>query len=267
MSDTDGHGGRPHGLLAALVLADIAFAFQQTAIVPAVQAVRSDLGASQEWSSWLITVYLMIATAATPAMGRLADLYGRRRLLAVGLVVFGIGSVGAALAPGIGALVGFRAVQGIGGAVYPATLALARQSVRDDRVSAVVALVAGAFGAGTVLGFACGGVLADYLSWRAVFAAGALGVGVGLAAVARYVPRFDPVGHGCFDAWGTVTLAAASSSLLAALTLVVSIGPAQPRTIGLFVLAAGSAVAWLALQWRRDDPLVDLRAMAKWSIV
>jgi MFS family permease len=89
----------PRAVIAGLLAADVAFAFQQTAVVPAIHSVEQSLGASREWSAWLITVHLIVATIATPAMGRLADLYGRRRLLLIGLGVFTAGSVGAAFAP------------------------------------------------------------------------------------------------------------------------------------------------------------------------
>lgn len=83
--------------IGGLLVAVVAFAFQQTSIVPAVQDVQQALHGTAEWSSWLVTVYLIVATVATPAMGRLGDLYGRRRTLVAGLVVFGAASAGAAL--------------------------------------------------------------------------------------------------------------------------------------------------------------------------
>jgi MFS family permease len=144
--------GSDRRLLAVLVLAVVGFAFQQTAIVPAVQTVQASLHGSKEWSAWLVTVYLIVATVATPAMGRLADLYGRRRLLVIGLVVFTLGSVAAAFAPNLPVLICCRAVQGVGGSVYPLCLAIAREQVPRERVTAAVAALTGAFGLGTAVG-------------------------------------------------------------------------------------------------------------------
>jgi MFS family permease len=79
-------------VIAGLLAADVAFAYQQTSIVPAIHDVKQSLGASPEWAAWLVTVYLIVATIATPAMGRLADLHGRRRMLLTGLGVFLAGS-------------------------------------------------------------------------------------------------------------------------------------------------------------------------------
>jgi MFS family permease len=86
-------------VIAGLLAADVAFAYQQTSIAPAIHDVEQSLGASPEWAAWLVTVYLIVATIATPAMGRLADLHGRRRMLLTGLGVFLAGSIGAAFAP------------------------------------------------------------------------------------------------------------------------------------------------------------------------
>ena len=78
-------------LTAALIVVDLAFAIQQTGVIPAIPTVREDLGASHEWASWLLTAYLVVATVATPALARLADLHDRRRVLLIALAVFLLG--------------------------------------------------------------------------------------------------------------------------------------------------------------------------------
>lgn len=162
------------GLLVVLVVGDLAFAFQQTAVVPAIPSVRSALGASPAWSARLLSAYPRVATAATPVLARPEDLHGRRQTLLGALAVFFLGSVVAATAPGLGVLVIGRAVQRLGGAVFPLTPALAREHPRDERVTRAVAVLTGSFGVGSAPGFTCGGVLAEYVSWRTVFAAGAV---------------------------------------------------------------------------------------------
>lgn len=251
----------PRMIIVGLLAADVTFAFQQTAIVPAVHQVEQSLGASPEWSAWLVTVYLIVATVATPALGRLADLHGRRRMLLTGLAVFMAGSAGAALAPDLPVLLLCRAVQGVGGAVYPLTLALARRLLPDERVAPAVALSAGAFGLGTMAGFAGGGLLAQYASWRWIFVAGAVLVAVGLAAVLALVPATRDQAGGGYDGRGTVALGVAAIGLLAALTLVVPLGWASPVTAGLLTLAVAAAAAWAWIEARTSDPLIDIHAL------
>lgn len=252
---------RPRRVIGGLLAADVAFAYQQTAIVPAIHDVERSLGATPEWSAWLVTAYLIVATVATPAMGRLADLHGRRRMLLTGLGVFMAGSVGAALAPDLAVLLFCRAVQGIGGAVYPLTLALARRLLPREKAASAVALSAGSFGAGAIAGFASGGVLAQDASWRWIFAVGAVLVAVGLGSVLALVPATGDRAGGRYDWRGTVALGTAAIGVLVALTLVVSLGAASPVTVGLLALAIVAAAAWARLETRVRDPLIDVHAL------
>ncbi|HEY3534531.1 MAG TPA: MFS transporter [Pedococcus sp.] len=248
--------------LLVLGLAVIGFAVQQTAVVPAIQDVERDLHASSEWAAWLVTVYLVVATVATLAMGRLADLHGRRRMLLLGMAVFAAGSVGAALAPNVIVLILFRAVQGVGGAVYPLTLSIARDRVPEEKATAAIAVLTAGFGVGTAIGFLGGGLLAEFASWRYVFVLGAVFVAVATALVRWQVPEGDGRAGGRFDLLGTVLLGSAAVALLTALTLVVSLGWASPVVIVLLVGASMAALAWGQAERRVQNPLVDLHVLA-----
>ena len=254
-------------MVVGLLAADVTFAFQQTAIVPAIHDVQVSLGASAEWSAWLITIYLIVATIATPAMGRLADLHGRQRLLLAGLAVFLAGSVGAALAPDTGTLLVCRAIQGVGGSVFPLTLALARRLLPPEQAGRVIAWAAGAFGLGTVAGFASGGLIAQYASWRWIFAAGAGMVAAGFVLVLLLVPRTFEHAGGSYDWRGTLTLGSAAVGLLTALTLAGSQGWGSPVTVGLLVLAVVAAVTWVRTGLRIDDPLIDMHVLREPAVL
>jgi MFS family permease len=248
-------------LVGALFVAVVAFAIQQTSIVPAVETVQRSLGASGEWSAWLVTVYLIVATVATPAMGRLGDLHGRRRMLLTGLLIFVAGSIGAALSPNMAVLIVFRALQGIGGAVYPLCLALARDNVSDHDVTKVVGLLTGGFGLGTAIGFVGGGLLAADASWRWIFAGGAIVVAIATALVFKIVPDSGAEAEGGYDLTGTVILTTAVVGLLAALTLIVPLGWGSPVPLVLFAVAVAGSLAWLRIESTRDDPLVDVHVL------
>lgn len=242
----------------ALFAAVVAFAVQQTSIVPAVQDVQKSLHGTAEWSSWLVTVYLVVATVATPAMGRLGDLHGRRRMLLIGLALFGVASIGGALAPNLPVLICCRALQGVGGSVYPLALALARQTMPGSRSNATISLLAGAFGVGTAIGFLAGGAFSQFVTWRAVFALGAVLVLLAGWLVLRAVPEVGDRATGGYDLVGTVVLAISAMALLSGLTLVVGMGWRSPVTIGLLVLAVLAATVWVRHEHRTSDPLVDL---------
>ena len=252
--------GRP-SLIVALIACVIAFALQQTAIVPAIGDVQQSLHAGKEWTAWLVTVYLMVATVATPVMGRLADLYGRRRMLLAGLLVFGLGSVGAACAPGLAVLLVFRSVQGVGGAVYPLALALGRDAADGDQEGRTIALLAGSFGVGSAVGFASGGALADFVTWRAVFVLGAVLVVLAGSAVLKWIGPDTGRASGGFDTVGTGFLSVASIGLLMGLTLVVTLGPGSFGTVIALALAVAAAVLWVRHELRAENPIVDLHVL------
>ena len=97
----------------------MAFALMQTFLIPALPKLQESLGASNTWVTWTVTAYLLTGSVATPLIGRLGDQHGKVRLMVIALAVFLVGSVGAIFAWNIGALIVFRAIQGVGGAVFP----------------------------------------------------------------------------------------------------------------------------------------------------
>jgi MFS family permease len=258
-------GGR--GVLAALVCADVAFAFQQTAVVPAIPRIESDLHAAQAWSAWLLTGYLVASAVATPLLAKLGDRHGRRRALIGSLAGFLVGSIGAAFAPDLAVLIVFRAVQGIGGAVFPLTLSLARDHLDEDRVQFGVGLLTGAFGVGTSLGFGVSGVIVEQLSWRYLFAAGAAGVAVAIAGVLLTPTAGERRREGRIDLPGTLLLAAGLSLLLIALTVGIPRGFGSVLVVGAFAVSAALLAAWMIVDLRVDDPLLDLQVLARPAVL
>jgi predicted MFS family arabinose efflux permease len=238
------------------------YAFQQTAVIPAIPTIERQLHASTAWSAWLLSGYLLVATVATPAFGRLADLYGERRVLLLSLLIFLAGSVGAASSPNLPFLIVCRGAQGAGGPVLPLLFALARRHLPNDRVDRAIAGLTGAFGFGAAVGFGTGGVMTQLVSWRLLFATGAVVVAAGIAAQLVTVPRIRAVSGGRrFDMWGTLWLAAASLGVLLALTIGEETGWTAPAPLLLFATAASAALLWIRTELRRDQPLIDVRVL------
>ena len=241
----------------------MAFAYQQTAVLPVIPQIERELQPPGAWGAWLLTGYLLVATVAGPLIGRLADRYGRRRLLLIGLVVFFAGSVGATLSPNFTVLVLFRALQGVGGAVFPLSLSLVRQEFPRERIGHTVGLLTGGFGLGITLGFGTAGALAAALSWRIVFAVGAVVIALVVPLIVLLVPARPGPSAGRVDLTGAALLGSALAALLVALTLAPQAvrggGWILPAAFGL--LAVPAAWAW----WRREHvvaaPLVGLHVL------
>ena len=175
--------------LATLVFAGIAFALQQTMVVPALPVLQREFDTSAAWAAWLLTGFLLSASVSTPLLGKLGDQYGKERMLVISLSIFLAGSIGAIFAWHIGVLIAFRIVQGCGAAVFPLAFAIIKDEFPPEKVGTAIGTVSAVFGIGGGLGLALSGVLIDHLGWRWLFIVGAAGVAAAVVLVVLFVPE------------------------------------------------------------------------------
>jgi EmrB/QacA subfamily drug resistance transporter len=144
-------------------------ALDQTIVVPAVPAMAGDLKGFGQLS-WIVSVYLLTSTAATPILGKLSDSYGRRRLILASIVIFTLASLLCALAGSLLMMAAFRAIQGVGGAGLIAMSHAVMADVASPRERGrYQAYLSGTWGVAAIVGPLAGGYLTDHLSWRAIF--------------------------------------------------------------------------------------------------
>src|SRR5258705_8220753 len=176
-------------LIAATVLATLVSIVDASVVNVAVPAIGRELRASVTALQWTLTSYLVTVASLLLLSGALADRFGRRRVLAAGLVVTLVASVLCAIAPSVGTLIAARVVQGAGAAlVVPTSLALLNGTLQMPDRARGIGIWAGLTSIGTTVGPYGGGWLVDNVSWRAVFL---LNLPLGLAAllVLRRVPE------------------------------------------------------------------------------
>jgi len=257
--------GRQHYnvTLAVLVFAGIAFALQQTLVIPALPAFQRDLHASTTWVTWLLTGFLLVASVATPLLGKLGDQYGKERLLVISLGVFFLGSVGAALAPNIWVLIACRAIQGTGGAVFPLSFAIIKDEFPAEKMGTAMGMVSAVFAIGGAAGLVLSGVIVDNFSWRWLFVLGAIGVGIAIVLVHLFVPESPIKTKSRLDLPGAALLSGGLISLLLALSEGTNWGWASLRIDALFVAAAVFLVAWVLVELRVPEPMVDMRMLVR----
>lgn len=254
-------------MVVSLGVAVVAFGFQQTGVIPAIPAIRRSFDASQTWSAWLTTGYLVASVIFTPLAGKLADRYGKRRLLLGSLAMFLLGSAGAASAPSLGWLLGARALQGGGGAVFPLTLAIARDEMPEGRTGTAIGVLTGGFGLGTLLGFGGGGAIVQALDWRWVFIAGGVAV-AGAIALAWYgVPHSTVRTKAGLDLAGGALLTGGLAVLLVALTEAPSAGWGSPWIVAGFVVSPLLLVSWALYDLRVEEPLLDLHVLGERTVL
>jgi EmrB/QacA subfamily drug resistance transporter len=248
--------------LALIVTAQFMVILDVAIVNVALPSIKADLGFSQTGLQWVITAYAILFGGALLLGGRLADLLGRRRMFVAGLALFALSSLLCGFAWSAGSLVGFRALQGLGGALLaPAALSLLMTTFAEGRErNLALGIYGAASGSGAAAGVLLGGLLTSYLGWSWIFF---LNVPVGAAAIALapFLLRESraELAHRHFDLAGAATVTGGLMLLVYALTRATSDGWTSPVTLGLLGGAAALVAAFLAVESRSRSPLLPLR--------
>jgi EmrB/QacA subfamily drug resistance transporter len=226
----------------------------------ALPSIQTDLGFSQENLQWVISAYALMFGGFLLLGGRAADLLGRRRVFRAGLVVFSVASLLSGLAWSDGALIGSRALQGLGSAIIsPAALSILTTTFREGRERNTALGAWGAVGAfGAVAGVLLGGILTELLSWQWIFYVN-LPVGIGAFAIAPLLLAESRDARAqTFDLPGAAVVTGALVLLVYTLTQANRHGWGSAATIGGFGASALLLAAFAGWESRTRDPLLPL---------
>ncbi len=246
--------------LAVLCLSAFVVNVDTTIVNVALPTLVGALDASTRDLQWIVDSYLLVFAALVLAFGALSDRLGRRRVLLVGLVVFGVGNALAGLSDTTGQLIAARAFTGVGAAaVFPTTLSLITTIfVERKERAAAIGLWGASTGLAVALGPITGGALLEAFWWGSTFWVKVPVALLALALVLAVVPESRTSPGGRFDTAGLLL----SSTALAVLVLTVieapNVGWASGRTLAGLVLALALGAAFLAAERRAADPLLDV---------
>ncbi|MES5821679.1 MFS transporter [Streptomyces sp. RG80] len=267
MSDAPAAVPRSNAVVAVLAFAGIVVSLMQTLVIPIVPELPKLLDAPASDTAWAVTATLLAAAVATPVVGRLGDMFGKRRMLLVSVVMLVAGSVVCALSDSLIPMIIGRALQGLASGVIPLGISIMRDELPAERLAGSTALMSASLGIGGALGLPAAALIADNFSWHVLFwTSAALGV-VAFALVSLFVPESRVRTGGRFDLVGGIGMATGLICLLLGISKGADWGWTSGTTIGLFVAAVVVLPAWGWFELRTEQPLVDLRTTARRQVL
>jgi len=231
-----------------------------TVVNIALPAIKTSFGASISGLSWTVNAYTLVFGVLLVTGGRLGDVFGRKRMFLAGLIVFTLGSIGAGLSQSISQLVAFRSVQGVGAAfLMPGSLSIITTTFSGRDLGRALGLWAGISGMALGMGPVVGGLLVEKAGWEWIFF---LNVPVALVAVplTMWVVREsrDQSAVRRVDVLGIATLSLGLGGLVLGLVQANDYGWTSARILTEFAVGLVSLSAFIALQLRGRDPMLDM---------
>src|SRR5579884_2029842 len=254
--------------LVAVCVAIFMLLLDITIVNVALPAIERSLGASFSDLQWVVDAYALTLATCVLTAGSLGDLFGRKRVFAVGIVLFTVASAlcGSATDPLF--LILARAVQGIGGSImFAASLAILSQEFHGRERGTAFGIWGATTGAAVAVGPLIGGMLTSWLSWRWIFY---VNVPIGIACVVgavRELRESRDEQHGGIDLFGLATLSLGLFALVLALLRGNDWGWSSGRELGLYAAAVILLVAFVLGQWRAPAPMLDLTLFRKPAFV
>jgi EmrB/QacA subfamily drug resistance transporter len=247
-------------ILAVLCLSLVIIVLGNTVLNVAIPTLVEDLKASQTQLQWIVDAYSLVFAGLLMTGGALGDRFGRKGMLQLGLVIFGVASLVSTQANGANYLIITRAVMGMGAAlVMPATLSILTNVFPPHERARAIAIWAGLAGAGGAIGPISGGFLLKHYYWGSVFYVNVLVVVIALVVGALIVPSSKDPEQSPLDPPGALLSILGLGTVLYAIIEGPNHGWASGTTIGTFVAGLAFLVAFGVWELRTAHPMLDLR--------
>jgi MFS family permease len=250
-------------IVAVLAGTGLIAAFMQTLVTPIIPELPQLLDSVPTDTSWVLTSTLLAAAIATPITGRLGDMYGKRRIVLVLLVVMTLGSIVAALSETVVPMIIGRSLQGIGLGVISLGISILRDVIHPKNLGGAVALVSATLGIGGAIGLPVAAVIADNLSWHYLFWLATVLSLVALAMVFWIVPVSTLRTAGRFDFVGAAGLGVGLVGILLGISKGSEWGWGSPTILALLIGGVVVLLAWGWFELRTPHALIDLRVAAR----
>jgi MFS family permease len=249
-------------LFPVLVFSGFVVAIISTLGSPMIPTIAREQNVSLETAQWLLTITLLVGAVATPLNGRLADGPWRRQTILISLGLVFIGAIISALSDTFPPFIAGRALQGIGQATIPLTIATARDFLPKEKVRSSIGVLSITTAAGVGLGYPITGLIAEHFDYHAGFWFAAFVTALALIAVYLVVPANSKTERRPLDLVGALLLSLGLLALLLPISQGGRWGWGSTQAVSLFVAAAVLLGLWVAQELRAAHPLVELRLLA-----
>jgi MFS family permease len=233
--------------------------FSESMLIPALPALQQEFHTTEAVISWVPAIYLLLGSLTTPSFGKLGDTYGKKRLLLVALIFYTVAVIGNGFAWSIGSLLVFRAIQGVGLAMFPLAFALIRDEFPKEKVAIATGIVSAMFGIGATIGLVGGGWITQTFNWQTNYHLLAPFAVIVTLLVAWRVHESPLKTPSRLDVWGVLLLGIAVIGFLVPLTQGGQWGWTSPYTLGLFAVGVFATIALVYAELHVNDPLIDLK--------
>jgi MFS family permease len=254
-------------MTTTLALTGLIAAFMQTLVTPIIPELPRLLNASSADSTWVLTATLLSAAISTPISGRLGDMYGKRRIVIVLLVLMTVGSIVCALSNSLIPMVVGRVLQGVGLGVISLGISILRDVLHPKSLGGAVALVSATLGVGGAVGLPVAAIIAQNFDYHYLFWLATILALIATALVATTIPVSTLRSGGRFDYLGAIGFAIGLVGILLAVSKGSTWGWTNPLTLGLFVGGIVVLLVWGFVELRTKDALVDLRVAARRTVL
>lgn len=262
-------------LLATMVM------YAETMLVPAIPDLIKDFHISYSTSSWILTTYLVAGAIMTPITGKLSDIYGKKRMLLVIMLVYAVGVSAGGFVTNIYEMLTVRVVQGMGMSMFPIAFGMIREQFPIRKLAIGQGIISSMFAAGAVIGLVAGGHLIQNFGWQATFFSIIPIVLTLIAVVQKFIhvgevhPQWRVDGAGPaprpkpnIDIQGAATLAISVTAFLMALTFVENGDSVGTSTmLGLVAIGAVYLVLFAVIERKSKSPLIDLKLLLNKNIL
>ncbi|HYJ01829.1 MAG TPA: MFS transporter [Nitrososphaeraceae archaeon] len=266
------------GLLSSTLLAVM---FSETMLLPAIPEIMKDFNIPYNMAVWVFSAYLIVAAVMTPISGRLSDIYGKKKILLILLVLYTAAIIAGGFTNSISTLLVSRIIQGVGLAAVPVAFSILRDVFPVEKLSIAIGVFSSAYSAGSVLGLLFGASIIQTFGWHSTFFLISPVAAIVTIIISIFVPSKNLLQHlsenidtfnkkkknNKIDIKGGIFLSVTITTFLIGLTLLETGNSSNSALVLLsFGLSALSLGLFIAIEKRSTFPLIDL-AMIKHKII